>query len=171
MADQAGEADCSPVIVVSSNLRDEIKRELRATPAATIENENWKRGIGTSIRAGVRYLINCATNVDAAVLLVCDQPFVNSKTIRDLITVYGKTKKQIVASSYGGTIGVPALFDRSCFHELLALDGDSGAKAIVLSNPERVAELAFPDGAIDIDTIEQWNEIQRVTVPRNISAA
>jgi molybdenum cofactor cytidylyltransferase len=141
--DEAHEANCSPIIVVSSNLNDEIKRELRATNATIVENENWKRGIGTSIRAGVRYLIDSEHEVETVVLLVCDQPFVNSQTIRDLIALHETTKKPIVASRYADTLGVPALFDRSRFHELLVLDGDSGAKAIILSNLERVAELMF----------------------------
>jgi molybdenum cofactor cytidylyltransferase len=65
-----------------------------------------------------------------------------------------------VASSYSSTLGVPALFDHSCFPELLALDDKSGAKAIILSNPERVAEFAFPEGRIDIDTTEDLERLK-----------
>src|SRR5437763_12751430 len=105
-------------------------------------------------------MIDNANEVDAAMLLVCDQPFVDATVIKQLISLREKTAKQIVASSYANTLGVPALFDRSCFRELLALDDESGAKAIILSNPERVAELPFPQGEIDIDTMEDWEEFK-----------
>ena len=92
-------------------------------------------------------------------LLVCDQPFVDAKTIEELIALRAKTEKTIVASSYSDTLGVPALFDRSCFQELLALNDASGAKAIILSNRERVAEFPFPQGKIDIDTVEDLEQL------------
>ena len=50
------------------------------------------------------------------------------------------------------TLGVPALFHRSCADELLHLDEGSGAKAVIASNHERVTEFIFPEGKIDIDT-------------------
>ena len=105
-------------------------------------------------------MINHTPDVDAIVLLVCDQPFVDAFRIKQLIALRVQTEKSIVASSYANTLGVPALFDRSCFRELLALDDESGAKAIILSNPERVAELPFPQGEIDIDTMEDWEEFK-----------
>ena len=104
-------------------------------------------------------------------LLVCDQPFADSKTIRNLISLREQTKKPIVACSYANTLGVPALFDRSLFHELLAIEDSCGGKPVILRDPERVAEFPFPEAEIDIDTEEQWDQIQRVTVPRKTSAA
>jgi molybdenum cofactor cytidylyltransferase len=92
-------------------------------------------------------------------LLTCDQPFLKTDTIERLIATREKTKKVIVASSYSETLGVPALFDRSCFQELLALDDETGAKAIILSNRERVVELLFPEGKIDIDTAADYEKL------------
>jgi molybdenum cofactor cytidylyltransferase len=159
--DEAGEAGCSPVVVVTGNARDEVECELTGTAAVLVDNRNWKRGIGTSIRAGVGYLIGTAPETDAAVLLVCDQPLVDAKAISALITLHEETQKRIVSSRYAQTLGVPALFHRACFEELLALHGDSGAKSIILSNRKRVAEFPFPDGAIDVDTIQDWENLSK----------
>ncbi|MEY2531528.1 MAG: molybdenum cofactor cytidylyltransferase [Verrucomicrobiota bacterium] len=166
-------------MVVIGGDREETTNELAKTPATAIENNNWQRGIGTSIRIGVQSAIDKIGTVDkegrfpkrptavgkppllgAIVLLTCDQPFVDGKVIKQLITLREKTKNTIVASSYSSTLGVPALFDHSCFPELLALDDKSGAKAIILSNPERVAEFAFPEGRIDIDTTEDLERLK-----------
>jgi len=155
--DAASEAGCQPILVVvrsETELVQAIRSELKNTGATIIGNPNWKGGIGTSIRAGVQDLIEIAPGVEATVLLACDQPFVDRAVIDGLITLHHETRKPIVAASYAGTLGVPALFDRSRLPDLLRLDDSAGAKSIILSNRDQVAQFAFPQGEIDIDTAE-----------------
>src|SRR5438105_3629543 len=120
--DAAMDADCTPIVVVVGNPDPQVRQIVAATTAVAVENKNRKRGIGTSIRVGVQRVIDNKEDVDAVVLLVSDQPFVDAGVIKQLIALYDQTKKMIVASSYADTLGVPALFDRSCFRELLVLD-------------------------------------------------
>ena len=155
----AKDANCSAIVVVLGSKRAQIERELKETDAIVAENQDWRRGMGSSIRVGVEGAVNQAPDIEAIVLLTCDQPFVKTDTIKCLIAMREKTKKAIVASSYSQTLGVPALFDRSCFQELLALDDETGAKTIILSNRERVAELLFPEGKIDIDTVADYQKL------------
>jgi molybdenum cofactor cytidylyltransferase len=155
----ARKARCSPTVAVIGSDREEVERELKAEGAIIVENQNWRLGIGTSIRAGVQVLIDNVPDVEAIVLLVCDQPAVDARTIARLITLREKTKRTIVASRYANTLGVPALFDRSCFQELLALDNGTGAKTVILSNRERVTEFPFPEGKIDIDTLDDYEKL------------
>ena len=156
VVDAASEAGCQPILVVvgSSKLVQGISAELKNTGATIISNPNWKGGIGTSIRAGVQHLIEIAPGVEATVLLACDQPFVDRAVIEGLITLHHETRKPIVAARYADTLGVPALFDRSRLQDLLGLDDFAGAKSIILSNRDQVAEFPFPEGEIDIDTAE-----------------
>ena len=160
IVDAAREAGCSPIVVVIGSDKEKVARELEQTNAVIVENVNWNNGMGTSIRGGVQHLIDIAPNVEAIVLLVCDQPLVDSHTIEQLIALGEKTKKAIVASSYAGTLGVPALFDRSCTEELLRLDDGSGAKPIIFSNHDRVAEFPFPEGKIDIDMAADYESLR-----------
>ena len=162
IVDAACEAGCSPVLVVTGNNAEEIHRELAHANVIEIRNTNWQRGIGSSIRGGVRALIDHAPDVEATFLLACDQPAVNARLIERMIATHAATKKDIVASSYASTFGVPALFDRSLFEELLALGDETGAKSIILQNRRRVAQLAFPEGAIDIDTWEDWEKLDEL---------
>jgi len=157
--DAAAEADCSPIAVVLGSSRQQIERGLEKTDVLIVENRNWQQGIGTSIQAGVRHVIDRERDVDAIVLLVCDQPFVDAHVIKELITLRKKTGKPIVASSYGETLGVPALFGHCYFHELLAINDTSGAKSVILRNRERVTEVIFPEGKIDIDTAEDYKRL------------
>ncbi|HXM33322.1 MAG TPA: nucleotidyltransferase family protein [Chthoniobacterales bacterium] len=148
----AAEAGCGRIAVVAGEERDLIETELRETPAFVIHNPQWERGLGTSIGAGLQHLLNVQPKVDAVVLLTCDQPFVEARTISALMTMRDDSDKPIVASRYANALGVPALFDRSCFAALSALPDDSGAKALIESRGAAVAEIAFEQGAIDIDT-------------------
>ena len=175
VVDAASEAGCRPILVVlgterTSHLYSDglprvkgrhheielITSELKKTGATIVANSNWQCGIGTSIRTGVQHLLDTAPGVEATVLLACDQPFVDRAVLDGLMTLYHETLKPIVAASYAGTLGVPALFDRSLLPELLRLDDSAGAKSTILSNRDQVAEFPFLEGKVDIDTAEDW---------------
>ena len=141
------------------NLSKASVSELEKTGATIVANPNWKCGIGTSIRAGIQHLLEIAPEVEATVLLTCDQLFVDRAVIDGLITLHHETRKPIVAARYAGTLGVPALFDRSRLPDLLGLDDSAGAKSIILSNRDQVAEFPFPEGEIDIDTAEDCEQL------------
>ena len=159
IVDAADEAGCSPIAVVIGSDGKKVAQELEQTNAAIVENEKWRNGIGTSIRAGMQKLVELRRDLDAVTLLVCDQPLVETELIKQVIARYGETGKTIIASSYSKTLGVPALFDRSHFEELLTLPDDSGAKSIILSKRARVVEFPFPQGNIDIDTLADYEKL------------
>jgi molybdenum cofactor cytidylyltransferase len=159
IVDAADEAGCSPIAVVIGSDGKKVAQELEQTSAAIAENEKWRNGIGTSIRAGMQRLGELRQDLDAVTLLVCDQPLVETELIKQVIARYGETGKTIIASSYSKTLGVPALFDRSHFEELLTLPDDSGAKSIILSKRARVVEFPFPQGNIDIDTLADYERL------------
>jgi len=140
------------VTVVVGDARDRIETGLRETSALIVENREWQRGLGSSIRCGLRHQLNARPELDAVLLLVCDQPFVDASIVTALVSHWNNSRKAIVACSYANTLGVPALFDRACFEELLALPDESGAKALIESRDGNVAQVEFEKGAIDIDT-------------------
>ena len=165
--DAACEAGCSPVVVVTRSEDEELHCELDRAGVVMVQNQQWSRGIGSSIRCGIEALTNSSPAVEATVLLVCDQPAVDARVIQRLIALRETSGKTIVASTYADTLGVPALFTRSVFQELLSLDDKAGAKSIVLRNRERVASLSFPEGEIDIDTWEDWEKLEVVRLPED----
>ena len=148
----AAEGCRAGVVVVAGDARALVEAELDECGATVIQNPDWERGLGTSIRYGLRHLITAAPELDAMLLLACDQPFVDAGIVAALVAKRATTGKAIVASSYANTLGIPALFDRSCFEALLALPDDSGAKALIESRHDDVASIEFEKGAIDIDT-------------------
>ena len=86
---------------------------------------------------------------------------VDASVIAGLRAKHTETKKPIIASRYAQTLGIPALFARDYFDQLSALDDDAGAKQIILNHVNDVAEYPFPDGAIDIDTVADYERLVR----------
>jgi len=146
------DAGCAPVVVVVGKDAAQITLELTGLAASIVMHPQWSMGLGSSIDVGVQHVIDSAAEIDAAILLACDQPFVSAATLKQLIQARLTSGKPIVASAYAATLGIPALFDRSCFPYLLQLKGDSGAKGIIFSRQHDVAPFNFPAGAIDINT-------------------
>jgi molybdenum cofactor cytidylyltransferase len=157
----ATEAGIASVAVVAGESIDAIKSEISETCAAVVENRDWQLGLGTSIRCGLRHLRASVPDLEAVVIIACDQPFVEASTIAALLEERKRSGKPIVASSYAGTLGIPALFDRSCFEALLALPDGSGAKALIESRQDEVAQIKFEQGAIDIDTPADLERLER----------
>ena len=161
IAAAAIEADCAPIVVVTGEDAAQITSELTQFTVTIAMNPHWQNGLGSSIGVGVRHAISLAPDVDAALLLTCDQPFVNADVLTQLIQLRLATGKPIIASAYAETLGIPALFDRSCFPDLLGLKEDSGAKKIILTRPDDVVSFVFPAGAIDIDTAADYKKLDQ----------
>jgi molybdenum cofactor cytidylyltransferase len=144
------EGGCEIVCVVTGAEREVIEGAIADLNPVLVHNAEWRGGIGSSIRLGVKHLWDCS----AVVLLACDQPALSASIIRALMPTHDETRRSIVASHYAETLGIPALFSCDCFDELLDLPDDHGAKTLMVANPSRVAQIEFPDGEVDIDTPE-----------------
>ena len=122
-------------------------------------NEIWHDGMASSMQKGLRYLIENEA-IDQVILMLSDQPFVNNEILNLLIENKLNTHSNIIACSYNGTFGVPVLFTKKYFPELLSLTGNEGAKKLVLSHQDDLETIDFPKGAIDIDTIEDYQKLK-----------
>jgi molybdenum cofactor cytidylyltransferase len=125
-------------------------------PVEIVSNANWARGIGSSLKAGLRYLTSKNADIQYTLVLVCDQPLLNRDHILALISRYQSSEKPIIASRYSKMPGVPVLFDAAYFPSLMNLPDDSGAKKIIVNHPADVSEVDFPGGEFDLDTAEDF---------------
>jgi molybdenum cofactor cytidylyltransferase len=155
------QAGCTPVVVVTGEDSAQVTLELTGLSVSIAMNPGWSSGVGSSIRVGVQRAMDLAADLDASLLLTCDQPFVTAAVLAQLIQLRLTSGKPIIASAYAETLGIPALFDRSCFSDLLRLKGDSGAKKIILARPHDVVSFDFPAGASDIDTAADYKKLDQ----------
>lgn len=146
------------LLVVTGKYHDLIKDVLLSQQVNFVENKNWEEGMGSSIQTGIKFIIEnyAAENV---IILVCDQPYLSSALLVELIDMQKRTKKGIVTSVYNNTIGTPVLFTSKYFNQLALLDGQAGAKKIVNQFIDDTATVEFPQGNIDIDTQEDYEQL------------
>ncbi len=82
----------------------------------------------------------------------CDQPRLTADHLRALIEsflVHGASS--IAASVYADALGVPAVFPPAMYPQLLALQGDKGARQLLANSPGQVLRVPFKGGEVDID--------------------
>lgn len=147
----------SAMVVVLGAEAESLRKDL---DVPTILNPEFREGMASSIRCGIQYMIgHPAEKIENIMLMVCDQPHVDAAHISALIEKQQATGAKIVASFYADRKGVPALFNKAVFQELLALTGDVGARRIIEKYDADTVVVPFPAGVIDIDTDEAYRAL------------
>jgi xanthine/CO dehydrogenase XdhC/CoxF family maturation factor/CTP:molybdopterin cytidylyltransferase MocA len=142
-------ADNIHVVVGASALA--VKNELSDLPVEVIDNPDFHQGIASSIVAGIRSL---PADSSAALIMTCDQPLITDQDLTRLISDFEKSLSPIAAMTYEGAVGVPAIFDVCVYPDLLTLQGDRGAKAVIARYADDVAKCPCSRAASDCDTPE-----------------
>jgi molybdenum cofactor cytidylyltransferase len=140
------------VCIVLGAHADRLRREVQGLPVLVALNPGWEAGIGSSIRVGLEAVLTASGDVQGVVITLCDQPYVTDRAINRLVEAHRTSGQPIVASRYGGAAGVPALFGRRFFPQLLSLDGSEGAKRLMARNASVVECVAMPEALVDVDT-------------------
>lgn len=144
----AKEASCSPRVVVLGAVAELVRSQCRLADCTVVANPRWSDGMATSLQMGLSVLPD---DVEAAVVMTCDQPAVTKEHLRRLVLAGRKHKfGEAVCSTYVGRRGVPVLWPRHLFWKLIALSGDEGAKSLL----ESAGTVELIDGELDIDTQE-----------------
>ena len=152
-------AGCHPVIVVTGAHSELSSRELDGLDVLEVLNTGWETGMASSIRAGVQGLVDADPDATAAVLMLCDQPHVTAQVISGLVAAHRATGRPVVASTYSGSVGAPALFSRALFAELTRLEGRAGAKEVIKRHASDAHLLPFQGGEVDVDTPDDFSRL------------
>lgn len=145
------------VLVLGANA-SLIQKQMNIGHIPFLVNANWEKGMSGSMRIGLSFLMD-QYQIDAAIIMLVDQPFADSTLLDKLIDQFQKGNKGIIASSYRNTLGVPALFNKKYFPELLALREKQGAKKIIFEHLEDVISIEFQLGEVDVDTEVDYQKL------------
>jgi molybdenum cofactor cytidylyltransferase len=163
------DAGCAPVCVVTGAERARVRAALAGEPVLIVEHAGWSAGMGSSIAAGVRALVQHVPHAAGVLIAPCDMPSVNAAHVRALCAAFDGDGR--VASSYarddGSTVrGIPAILPQRDWPWLAALDGDQGARPL-LQSADTLA-VFLPHGAFDLDTaddVARWRGSDHITDP------
>ncbi|MBT8184547.1 MAG: nucleotidyltransferase family protein [Eudoraea sp.] len=124
-----------------------------------LNNDKWANGMGSSIVCGISYLKARIPECDAALLMLADQPLIDTAYLDRLIKSYEGREGGIIATRYNSGPGVPAIFDKKYFDDLLGLNKTYGARDIISTYESAVFTLDPEGKEIDIDTFEEYEEL------------
>lgn len=134
---------------------DEIEKSIKHFDVEVVFNPHFQNGLSTSIIAGLAEVQN--GSFDSVLFVLGDQPEVSTWYLDQLIASASDGK--IIASSYDGRAGVPALIPKRHFLELGKIEGDLGARDF-LNTTSSVQKI---DGGclLDLDTISDYENYRR----------
>jgi molybdenum cofactor cytidylyltransferase len=148
----ATEAGALPVIAVLGANFEIISATVSVEPAILSINDQWQKGISSSIHAGLKTLHAVEPDPAGVLILPCDQPRLTADRLRALMNAFAsQAEPSIAASAYAGVLGIPAVFPRLVFPQLRALRGDKGARALLIDPPCALVSSPFNGGDVDID--------------------
>lgn len=159
-AETALNSSADLVCVVLGANAEKVKTEIEDLPLAICVNEKPDGGMASSLKKGLKNLLEIEPELKAAGVMLADQPLINAENLQHLIDIYQSDKHLIAASEYDGTIGVPAIFSRAFFDEILALEPSAGAKNIILQHLAVVRKIPLPEAAFDIDTPSDYEKLK-----------
>jgi len=154
---RASEVTGNALIVVLGSGAAQLAPLLKHSPGSVVINQEWREGLASSIRAGVARLPAACS---AVMLLLADQAAVTAEDLKRLAGTWRKQPQHIAAALYSGSCGAPAIFPRSSFRSLSELRGDTGARALLVRNSDRVVRVPMPSAAVDVDTPEDLLAIE-----------
>jgi len=147
-------SQAKPVVVVTGHQRERVERTLAGLPVKFVHNPDFADGLSTSLKAGIKAV---PPEVDGAIVTLGDMPQVSGKLIDRLIAAFDPARGAlVVVPTLDGKRGNPVLWSRRFFGDLMALDGDVGARHLIGAYQEAVAEVPVEDAAAltDVDTPE-----------------
>jgi molybdenum cofactor cytidylyltransferase len=151
-AEQALASRARPVIVVTGHQRERVEAALAGLDVTFVHNPDYAEGMSTSVKAGIAAV---PADADGAIVCLGDMPQVDATLIDRLLAAFDPEKGALaVVPTMDGKRGNPVVWSRRFFPELAELGGDVGARHLIASYPEAVAEVAVAGrGAlVDVDT-------------------
>jgi molybdenum cofactor cytidylyltransferase len=153
-AEEALASRARPVIVVTGHQREDVEAALSGLDVQFVHNPNFAAGLSTSLKAGLAVL---PAEVNGVVVCLGDMPQVRAAMIDQLIAAFDPQRSAlVVVPTINGERGNPVIWSRRFFADLMAIEGDIGARQLIARHPEAVVEVPLSGKAalIDVDTPE-----------------
>jgi molybdenum cofactor cytidylyltransferase len=131
---------------------EEIMQKVDGENIEFIINKNHKLGLSTSIISGIEYLQKEKILFDGLFILLADQPAIKEDYYDEMMRLFSEKRTKIIASNYGNTLGVPAIFPAVFTDDLLQIKGDKGAKEFLQKNKKSTLSPQTSVNLLDIDT-------------------
>ncbi len=150
------------IFLITGAYHNEMLQVANMAGIKVLFNEDWQEGMSSSLRRAIE-AVGDLSNLKGLLVLLIDQPYVDRDLLRLLISKFEENPEKPVTSFYKNVNGVPAIFPRILWNDLLEISGDKGARQL-LQKREDVISIPFPKGAIDLDFPEDFEQIKRADI-------
>ena len=154
VTEQVLASQASSVTVVTGHQAAEVEKALAGLKVKFVRNPDFVAGLAGSVRTGIAAV---PENADGAVVCLGDMPLIDAKLIDRLIEALAPDRGHLIAVPVSDNKrGNPVLWSRRFFNELMTLDGDIGARNLIIRHAEAVVEVPVEGNSafLDIDTPE-----------------
>lgn len=166
----AVESGVGEVVVITGHMAEDVVAALDGLPARLVHEPTFADGMAASLRCGVA----ASRGADAVLVGLGDQPGMRAEAYRRVAERWRTNGASIVVPRYARSSGPahPPLFADVVFDEILALRGDTGARAIIARDPTRVVEEPLEwDAPADVDTVQDLEALEAAALrPPNTDA-
>jgi molybdenum cofactor cytidylyltransferase len=152
-----------PVVVVTGHQSELVSESLKGLDVQFVHNPHYPKGLSTSLKAGIGAL---PPDVEGVIVCLGDMPRVDASHIDRLIAAFAPKEGRLIALPvHNGKRGNPVLFGRALFAEMMDAEGDTGARHIIGTHADEVAEVDLGTDAIfaDVDTPQALDRLQQKT--------
>jgi molybdenum cofactor cytidylyltransferase len=124
-----------------------------------VVNHRYQEGQSKSLQAG---LSEIQRQFSSVMFLLGDQPMLKSATIDRMLDIFWHSEKDICVPIWKEKRGNPTIFSRAMYCNLMAVEGDIGARGVIRANPERILSVEVDDPLcfVDIDSQQDLENLQ-----------
>ena len=148
----------SDIFVVLGAFDEKIKSKINDRDVVIIHNKEWEEGIHTSIKSGIKEILNKQL-YKAVIIFVVDQPFLTSEIIKKQIQEFDRISPKVIAVRVNGEQVNPVLFARDTFEELVHLKKGQSGKNVIQNYPVHWVDSDNQLLQIDIDTQDDYRKV------------
>ncbi len=165
VVDTIAQSRIQEIMVVLGADHEKIEKALEGSAATFCTNENYRKGMLSSIQAGMKSM---PEHSDAFMVFLGDQPMISPAIIDAIINAYSNTQKGIVLPVFEKRRGHPVLIDKKYRSHIDTIDPNVGLRDLIWKFPDDITEVSMEDEGIirDIDTREDYEyEIHKIKKP------
>jgi molybdenum cofactor cytidylyltransferase len=122
-------------------------------------NGRYREGQSTSLRSG---LLKVRSKYSSVMFLLGDQPMLKPVTIDRMLMEFWQSDKNICVPVWKGNRGNPTIFSQAMYRKLMEIEGDTGARRVILKYQDQVLAVEVNDPLIFLD-IDTHNDLERVS--------
>jgi molybdenum cofactor cytidylyltransferase len=163
---QMRNSQLAEIFVVLGHREMEIRQVLSGSGVQYVINEDYRRGMLSSIKSGLALI---SPNADAALIALVDQPMISKEVIDILIDAFNNGEKGIVLPTYRGKRGHPVIVAAKYFDDVMQLDeaAPEGMRQFIDGHRGDTLEVPVDTAAVieDIDLPEDYERLSKRAEP------